>query len=98
MGLTAKHIMNNAELLKAMDTVVRYLNDEGGIEPWLRCGLPDGWNKDDLMDMAQDEDMMDWACVAFRHSMHYAEAGWFTQPFEVVRDGGTVSKPYGTIE
>lgn len=81
LSLSAKHILNNKELLAAMDTVVSYLNHEDGIEPWLMCGLPDAWDGDDLGDVASDMELMDGACRAFRHSMLYARFGWFTKPF-----------------
>lgn len=80
--LSPKHVMNNVILLESMDNVVRFLNDETGLEPWLMCGLPDGWDKDDLIEMAKDEEMMDTACMAFRHAMRYSKAGWFTFPFD----------------
>lgn len=95
MGKTAKHINRNAELLKAMDTVVRFLNDEDGMDPWFRCGLPDGWNEDDLVFMAEDDDMMDWACKAFRSSMRHSAAGWYTHPFEDTETSGVV---YGATD
>lgn len=76
-----KRIDNNMELLEAMDTVVRYLNDERGIEPWLMCGLPDGWDEDDLRGISSDPELMDGACHAFRTAMKYAKAGWFTMPY-----------------
>lgn len=95
MDKSVKHIRNNRELLKAMDTVVRFLNDEGGIDPWLMFGLPDGWNEDDLDYMATDDDMMEWACKAFRYSMRYSAAGWYTHPLE---DTGTCGKVYGAKE
>ena len=91
MELTARHIKNNEELLKAMDTVVGFLNDEDGFEPWLMCGLPDGWDEDDLAFMAADEDLMDAACKAFRHSMAHSKAGWYTRPFA----GSGVGMAYG---
>lgn len=81
MGKSEKHVANNKELLKAMDTVIRFLNDETGIEPWLMCGLPDGWDEDDAAFIAADDEMMNWACKAFRHSMKYSSAGWFTAIF-----------------
>lgn len=72
-------ISMNIELLKAMDTVVSYLNDEEAIEPWLMCGVPDGADHDDYEDIASDDELMDLACATFGRVMRTASKdGWFT--------------------
>ena len=69
----------NAELIKAMDTVVRYLNNEEAVEPWLMCGLPDGGDDRDCEDIGSDPEMMDVACSCFGRIMRRASKdGWFT--------------------
>jgi hypothetical protein len=37
--------------------VICDIGDESIIESWLMCGLPDGWTNDDLVDIAEDDDM-----------------------------------------
>lgn len=44
------------EVLKAMDTVVRHLNDESVIEPWLESGVPDGTETDEDYALYIDDD------------------------------------------
>ena len=69
----------NIELLKAMDTVVSYLNNEEAIEPWLMCGVPDGADHDDYESIASDDELMDLACATFGLVMRIASMyGWFT--------------------
>ena len=69
----------NIELLKAMDTVVGYLNDGEAAGPWLTCGVPDGATDDDYEHIASDDELMDWACASFGRVMRMASKdGWFT--------------------
>ena len=50
-------------MLVQMDAIVRCdIDDENIIESWLMCGLPDGWDESDLIDIAADDDM--WTEVA----------------------------------
>ena len=45
-------------ILSQMDAVVRCdIRDEDIIESWLMCGVPDGWDNDDLVEIAADDDM-----------------------------------------
>lgn len=74
-----RKVENNIELLRAMDTVVRYLNDGEAIGPWLMCGVPDEASDEDYEDIAEDDEMMDAACAAFGRVMRRASVdGWFT--------------------
>ena len=71
----------NFELIKAMHTVVMYLNDEEAIEPWFYA-YPDGADDEELMEMAGDMESMDFLCANFgRRIAQGAENGWFTQPY-----------------
>ena len=72
-------VENNIELLRAMDTVVGYLNDGEAIDPWLMCGVPDGANDEDYEYIAENDELMDAACASFGTVMRRAsEDGWFT--------------------
>lgn len=72
---------NNFELVKAMHTVVTYLNNEDEVEPWF-FAYPDGADDDELMEIAGDEESMDYICSNFRRRMlRAAKEGWFTQPY-----------------
>lgn len=72
-------VSRNIELLRAMDTVVRCMNDEEAIGPWLMGGVPDGANDVDYEDMASDDELMDWACGCFgRVVRSFSKSGWFT--------------------
>lgn len=45
-------------ILKDMDTIIRYhIGDEDVLEGWLMGGLPDGYDQEDLDDIAADDDM-----------------------------------------
>lgn len=87
-------VENNIELLKAMDVVVRYLNDEEAIEPWLMYGVPDGADHDDYEDIASDDELMDLACRCFGQVMRRASKdGWFTS-YEL----GVAHIAYGAVK
>lgn len=87
-------VSNNVELLKAMDTVVRYMNDEMAIEPWLMTGVPDGATEDDYEQMASDDELMDWACGCFGMVMRgFSKSGWFTN-----YGGDAPLMAYGEVE
>ena len=49
-----KNIAARVELLKAMDTVVRSLNDESVMDLWLTSGVPDGADDSDYESIAED--------------------------------------------
>lgn len=87
-------VQRNFELLKAMETVVRSMNNDEAIEPWLMCGVPDGADDDEIMEMAADDDSMEWACASFGRIMRrFSKDGWFT-------DYGGEQRPvaYGVVE
>lgn len=72
-------VENNIELLKAMDVVVRYLNDEEAIEPWLMYGVPDEADDDDYEYIASNDELMNDTCACFGRIIRMASKdGWFT--------------------
>lgn len=54
MVMTPENIAARVELLKAMDTVVRSLNDESVMDLWLTNGIPDGADDSDYEFIAED--------------------------------------------
>lgn len=73
------NVRANVELLKAMDTVVSFMNDEMAMGPWLMTGVPDDADEDDFEFIASDDELMDVACACFGMVMReYSKAGWFT--------------------
>ena len=85
---------NNIELLRAMDAVIGYLNDQEAAETWLACGVPDGATDDDYEYIAGDDGMMDSACSSFGAVMRRASgSGWFTN-----YDGEPPFTAYGVVE
>jgi len=70
----------NFELIKAMHTVVIYMNNEDAIEPWF-FAYPDGADDEELMDMAGDSELMDDLAGNFRRRMAQGmDDGWITSP------------------
>lgn len=49
-----ENIAERVELLKAMDVVVRSLNDESVMDLWLTNGVPDGADDSDYESIAED--------------------------------------------
>ena len=49
-----ENVAERAELLKAMDVVVRSLNDESVMDLWLTNGVPDGADESDYEFIAED--------------------------------------------
>ena len=49
-----ENVAERVELLKAMDVVVRSLNDESVMDLWLTNGVPDGANESDYEFIAED--------------------------------------------
>ena len=44
-------------MLVTMDAIIRCeIGDESITESWLMCGLPDGWDDDDLIEIAADDE------------------------------------------
>lgn len=54
IAMKPENIAERVELLKAMDTVVRGLNDEDAMELWLTLGVPDGADDSDYEFIAKD--------------------------------------------
>lgn len=71
-------ILANIELLKAMDTVVKYMNDLRGKEEWEMYGITDPTDMTELIVTAENDKYMHMTCEAFRDAMEFAEGGWYT--------------------
>lgn len=54
IAMKPENIAERVELLKAMDVVVRSLNDEEVLELWFTNGVPDGANDSDYEFIAED--------------------------------------------
>ena len=54
MVMKPENVAKRVELLKAMDVVVRSLNDESVIDLWLTNGVPDGADESDYEFIAED--------------------------------------------
>lgn len=54
IAMQPENIAERVELLKAMDVVVRSLNDEDAMELWLTLGVPDGADDSDYEFIAKD--------------------------------------------
>lgn len=54
MVMKPENIAERVELLKAMDTIVRSLNDESVMDLWLTSGVPDGADESDYEFIAED--------------------------------------------
>lgn len=54
-------------MLVQMDAIVRCdIGDEDIIESWLMCGVPDEWDEDDLIEIAEDDEMWTDTVECFR--------------------------------
>ena len=54
LAMQPENVAERVELLKAMDVVVRSLNDEDVMDLWLANGVPDGANNSDYEFIAED--------------------------------------------
>lgn len=54
IAMKPENIAERVELLKAMDVVVRSLNDESVMDLWLTNGVPDGADDSDYESIAED--------------------------------------------
>lgn len=54
IAMQPENVAERVELLKAMDVVVRSLNDEEVMDLWLTNGVPDGADKSDYEFIAED--------------------------------------------
>ena len=53
-AMQSENIAERVELLKAMDVVVRSLNDESVMDLWLTNGVPDGADDSEYEFIAED--------------------------------------------
>ena len=58
-------------MLESMDNAVRGYGDEDIIMMWLMGGLPDGWDRDELLEIAQDEDLFQDICECYDRCYKY---------------------------
>ena len=78
-----KLMIEKFELLKAMNCIVRMMNDQGAYIDWIFT-IPDEASEDELLDIALDEDeeVFREACELFREICHeYVDAGFFLGAF-----------------
>lgn len=78
-----KLMIEKFELLKAMNFIVRMMNDQGAYIDWIFT-IPDEASEDELLDIALDEDeeVFREACELFREICHeYIDAGFFLGAF-----------------
>ena len=65
------------ELMKAMNTIICAMNDEDAYSYWINI-VPDCAENDDLMDIAQNDELFADACNAFKSAMEeYGESGFY---------------------
>lgn len=64
---------HDANIIKAMDTICRALNDESLEELWLTFGVPDGADEDDYEAIADSPRMRNDTEKEFFHLMHMAD-------------------------
>ena len=65
------------EIMKAMHTLIRAMNDEGAYCSWIYT-VPDGATDDDLWDIAEDDELFAEACTAFKSAMKdYGKSGFY---------------------
>lgn len=57
------------EMIKAMNTLVKYLNDESFYDRW-NVIIPDQADGDELLECAEDEELFRNACYEFREFFH----------------------------
>ena len=73
--------------LRAMDLLVRHINYEDMVAPWLMDGVPDGATDDDLLSIAVDDIEFDRTCDLFLKIMGDSD----TQEGGLFFDGGDLS-------
>ena len=62
------------KMLLGMEEIVRHLNNEEAIEPWLMCGVPDGADIDEILEMANDESTFRYCASLFLGIMSHKTA------------------------
>ena len=95
---TLKLVIEKFEILKAMNLLVKSMNNEDAYEEWVYT-VPDEASDDDLMYIAADEDETVYleACQVFRRICHnYLDDGIFAgcYPGEVKLYGAKKDDPY----
>ena len=60
--------MNKYEVLKSMNTIVKYLNNEEAYFRWIII-IPDGADDEELMDCAKDEEIFADSVSCFKSIM-----------------------------
>lgn len=58
-------IKDRMKILKEMDAYIYDIGDEHITNKWLMCGLPDGWDDEDLADIACDDWLWKEVCETF---------------------------------
>jgi hypothetical protein len=58
-------IKSRMKILKEMDAYIYTIGDENLTDRWLMCGLPDGWDDEDLADIACDDTLWKEICELF---------------------------------
>lgn len=64
-----KQHIARVKALECMDYLVMHLSNELCEQPWLMCGLPDGWDEDDLHAIAEDDEQFEGVCKTFLRVM-----------------------------
>ena len=73
----SENIRERYELLKAMNTVVKLMNDEGAYMQWIYI-IPDEADDEELYDCAVDEEIMQDACKCFNTIIRsYGKSGGY---------------------
>lgn len=72
-----KKTQERFELLKAMNTIVKMLNHEGGYYEWINT-IPDEADDEELLDCCEYDDIFKEACESFRDIMkQYGKDGFY---------------------
>ena len=77
IDFSKKHPSVRAKMVRSMEYLVRSLNNEEFIEPWLMCGVADGdingrETDEDLKDYYEDDQTFSELMGLFLKLMHYA--------------------------
>lgn len=65
---------DRAEFLVMFDDYVReYVSDENYLDYWLQEGIPDGWTEDDLIEIAEDDELWLDVINTFAYVIKYGE-------------------------
>lgn len=72
-----KKTQERFEMLKAMNTIVKMLNNEGGYYEWITT-IPDEADDEELLDCCQYDEIFKEACESFRDIMkRYGKDGFY---------------------